>query len=860
MKKILQASKYYLAAFILPMLVVVVTFGFRGIAPFGTNNILVSDLGTQYLPFFEFLRSQLVNHTFSMYSFMLSLGDNAIPIYTYYLMSPLNLLVVFVKATDVPVLMETIIIFKIGLIGLSMSWFLKAKYQRQDLMQVVAAVAYGLCGFVAMYFYDFMWLEALMMLPLVTLGIERLFYKGKWGGYVASLFLIIFLNYYMGYMICIYSVIYFVYLVFLNRPARLGFWKYLIEHKTMTIKYVTSSIIAAMLSGFMLIPTIIGMLSTGKSSINPWDFVPKLRFLPSAFASFGVGSTNFVERLYHEPSFFIGSLFAIGLLIFWMSKRTNRRERKASFWLVGAIFFGMLITTTDTMWHMFQMPAGFPFREVYMLSFVMIMFGYQAWLNGSFKDNAVVIKAGLILAGLIVIGYGSVIIETMVSQRYYFQMSFYVANYWHIIPALLFVFATILVILLANRFGKRMWWLMLVLVCLEMGTNMWMALGGTQEYGNQAKFRKAFNQSTKIIKKTTSGQKEFGRIKVNNELYSQSFNTIYNQYNDSLLYDFFGVNSYTSSLNVHTHDALADLGLYSRNERRISSNGSTPVTDQLLGINQKIRIETDGKVGTSKNDDVTSLGYAVSKQIKHVKYDKNEIFKNLNTLAQKESNTKTNYFVKSKINDVAVDANKDNYRYTVTLTPKISGMQYMDLATTSPNQELDVTVNGQKLDTSYLQLGSEIIELGDFEKGQQIKVSFTSDSRILEMQPLFAGFNESEFTKFVQATKPYRLVVKQPEKLKYQGNHFSGTITTTKARPQVIISIPYDKGWQITDNGKPVQTYKVLKGLTGIKLAPGKHSLQFTYQTPGLKIGLEITIFGMIGVLLQLIIFRRKRK
>ena len=405
-----------------------------------------------------------------------------------------------------------------------------------------------------------------------------------------------------------------------------------------------------------------------------------------------------------------------------------------------------------------------------------------------------------------------------------------------------------------------MWWLMLVLVCLEMGTNMWMALGGTQEYGNQAKFRKAFNQSTKIIKKTTSGQKEFGRIKVNNELYSQSFNTIYNQYNDSLLYDFFGVNSYTSSLNVHTHDALADLGLYSRNERRISSNGSTPVTDQLLGINQKIRIETDGKVGTSKNDDFTSLGYAVSKQIKHVKYDKNEIFKNLNTLAQKESNTKTNYFVKSKINDVAVDANKDNYRYTVTLTPKISGMQYMDLATTSPNQELDVTVNGKKLDTSYLQLGSEIIELGDFEKGQQIKASFTSDSRILEMQPLFAGFNESEFTKFVQATKPYRLVVKQPEKLKYQGNHFSGTITTTKARPQVIISIPYDKGWQITDNGKPVQTYKVLKGLTGIKLAPGKHSLQFTYQTPGLKMGLEITIFGMIGVLLQLIIFRRKRK
>ena len=367
------------------------------------------------------------------------------------------------------------------------------------------------------------------------------------------------------------------------------------------------------------------------------------------------------------------------------------------------------------------MPAGFPFREVYMLSFVMIMFGYQAWLNGSFKDNAVVIKAGLILAGLIVIDMDRSSLKQWFPNDTIFKCLFMLLTIG-ILSQHYYLVCNMLVILLANRFGKRMWWLMLVLVCLEMGTNMWMALGGTQEYGNQAKFRKAFNQSTKIIKKTTSGQKEFGRIKVNNELYSQSFNTIYNQYNDSLLYDFFGVNSYTSSLNVHTHDALADLGLYSRNERRISSNGSTPVTDQLLGINQKIRIETDGKVGTSKNDDVTSLGYAVSKQIKHVKYDKNEIFKNLNTLAQKESNTKTNYFVKSKINDVAVDANKDNYRYTVTLTPKISGMQYMDLATTSPNQELDVTVNGQKLDTSYLQLGSEIIELGDFEKVNKLKL------------------------------------------------------------------------------------------------------------------------------------------
>ncbi|WP_429970367.1 YfhO family protein [Fructilactobacillus sp. Tb1] len=858
MKKFLQHSKYYLAAFLLPMLVVIVAFAFRGIAPLGSNNILVSDLATQYLPFFEFLRSQLVEHTFSTYSFMLSLGDNAIPIYTYYLMSPLNLLVVLVKAADVPMLMEAIIILKIGLISLSMEWFLKVKFNRQDLMQIIASVTYGLCGFVAMYFYDFMWLEALMMLPLVTLGIERLFYKGKWGGYVLALFAIIFMNYYMGYMICIYSVIYFVYLVLLNRKT--GFWKYLAEHKTMTIKYVTSSIIAAMLSCFMLIPTIVGMLSTGKSEINLWSFFPMMRFMPSAFVSLGVGATNFVGRLDHEPSLFIGSLFVIGLFVFWLSKQTNKREKHASFWLVGAIFFGMLITTTDTMWHMFQMPAGFPFREVYMLSFVMIVFGYKAWIDGSFADNKVVIKAGSILAGLIALGYGSAMLQTLAAKRYHFHTPYYVADYHYIIPALLFVLATVVVIILANRFGKRMWWMMLVLVCLEMGTNMWMALGGTNEYGDQANFKKAFNQSTKIIKAETKGQTEFGRTKVNNQLYSNSFNIQYNQYNDSLLYDFCGVNSYTSSLNVNTHDALAKLGLYSRNERRISSNGVTPVTEQLLGIDQQITIANDGKVTSTTDKANASLGYAVSDQIKHIKFDKENVFANLNTLVQKESNTKANYFMENQINDVHSQANKDDYRYTVQMTAAQTGTQYMDLATTSPNQFLDVTVNGKKLKTAYPQLGAEIIELGNFNKDDKIKVSFTSNNRILEMEPMFASFNEVKFNQFVQATKPYRLIVKNPEELKYHGNEFTGQITTTKARKQVIISLPYDKGWTVTDNGKQVKTTKVLDGLTGIKLNPGKHSLQFTYHTPGLKIGVGITILGIVGVILQLIIYRRKHK
>ena len=80
----------------------------------------------------------------------------------------------------------------------------------------------------------------------------------------------------------------------------------------------------------MLIPTIIRMLSTGKSSINPWDFVLSFGFshlhLPVLLLDLPILWNDFImNHRFHWQS------FAIGLLIFWMSKRTNRRERKASF-------------------------------------------------------------------------------------------------------------------------------------------------------------------------------------------------------------------------------------------------------------------------------------------------------------------------------------------------------------------------------------------------------------------------------------------------------------------------------------------------------------------------------------------------
>jgi uncharacterized membrane protein YfhO len=81
--------------------------------------------------------------------------------------------------------------------------------------------------------------------------------------------------------------------------------------------------------------------------------------------------------------------------------------------------------------------------------------------------------------------------------------------------------------------------------------------------------------------------------------------------------------------------------------------------------------------------------------------------------------------------------------------------------------------------------------------------------------------------------------------LQHSHNQLQGTITLQK--PKILyFSIPYDKGWKATVDGKEMPLERVNIGFTGLLLEQGQHTIQLQFTPPLLKEGAMISALGLV--------------
>ena len=259
---VFRPSDDLLAAFFLPVVILILIFAYRGIFPFGQESFLRTDMYHQYAPFFSEFRHKLLSGESLLYSWDVGMGVNFAALYAYYLASPFNWLLLLCPSSLIIEFMTYMIVFKSGLAGLSMAWYLKKHTGSQKFGACYFGVFYALSGYMAAYSWNIMWLDCIVLLPLILHGLERLVREKKGLFYCLMLGLSILSNYYISIMICLFMVIYYVALLFLEkRPG----WKDCLHSFFLFGVY---SLLAGALAAAVLLPEIAALQSTASGDFN----------------------------------------------------------------------------------------------------------------------------------------------------------------------------------------------------------------------------------------------------------------------------------------------------------------------------------------------------------------------------------------------------------------------------------------------------------------------------------------------------------------------------------------------------------------------------------------------------------------
>ncbi|WP_125589578.1 YfhO family protein [Companilactobacillus jidongensis] len=823
---------YYLGAFGINLVIISLIFWSNGLVPLGNNNFLTSDLGTQYIAFLTELRRQLVNGNLHLYLFSQSLGDNFFPIISYYLLSPFNLLLVLFKAQAVPVAADVIIMLKISAMGVSMAYFLTQYFKQSRPSNYIFTIAYSFCGFVASYFYDLMWLDALIMLPIVAVGVMRVIQQNKYVLYYFSILFSIIFNYYLGYMLCIFSVCFFIYLSLENN---------LMSQRTRFVtiaNYLATSILAGLSSAVVLVPTLAGMLKTAKTSFNGFNYLPSARFGLEAFTQLGIGGNTFIQRLHHGPSVFMTSTVLILLLSYFFSNRVSKSDKSHSLFLIGILLASMFVTTFNTIWHMFQNPAGFPFRNSFIFSFVCIFVAHKAFSAGVFKDKVAIIKATCTAGILICIGYTTEWLIPKLIERMHYETPDNAYNGYYFWLSLICIIVSGILIILFNK-NKYFGILILLMISFESFANFNSVLD-TAYLGNQKVYSRQYKRENNILKEVKKNSAPGHRIIVSKSGLNKAFPEQYNNYNDPVLFNINGMSLYSSTLNQDTMTMMNNLGYFSYNVRRISYFGGTNITNTLFGVHYNIS-QLDNKYIVNEHYDAPTLGFLVNKDVYDFQMISKRALDNQNRLWQSLNGTKTQYLKNASIMTMSQNDVKKRTMYTYQLKTETTGPLYFYVSPFNYHASR-IYVNGRRLNTPQVQVQkAAVMDLGNFKKNESIEVKILT-SKPLEINPsYFRSLDYDEYESTIDKFKNNSL------KVSSNLNHdvVKGTINVKQSSP-LLLSVPYDNGWSAYDNGKKVKIHKVVDDLMAIDLDKGYHKVELKYQVPGLKLGWIISVMSML--------------
>ena len=846
-KKNITNNKWIYITFLISTIIISVIYTLSKIAPFGNNSMLDVDFYHQYGPLLNELYDRVKEGSSLLYSFNTGGGLPFYRNFLNYLSSPFNIVLFLFKKENIVMAFSCIIGLKVIFASGMMSIYLKKTFKKDGVLLTVFSVLYAFSGYFCSYYWNIMWLDGMVFLPLIMLGINKLVDDEKPIFYTIFLSIMLIANYFIAYMICIFAVMYFFGYLF----YRYGFS--LKKTYKKIILFILFSILAGALVSFALIPLYKALSSISATSDSFPELTLQFKFHELLFNHLtGVNRTVFASDELPLPNVYAGLLTFTGVILFFINKKINIRAKLLAFLILLIFVLSFNINSLDFIWHAFHVPNDLPWRYSFIYVFIFITIGYYGILR--IKD----LKKSSVFASFFIL-----LITILLAYKFSFKNIDFDRTIINIIFVLLY-----LLIFLFTQFKKINKKIIYALIIIFVSTECIYGIDYNWNIDHDiATFMSDKKTYEKLISETTSKD---------NDLYRME-KTDYLTLNDAAWYNYKGISTFTSMAYESVSKFQRKLGLSGNNiNSYYYKYYNTPIYNTMFDIKYLMGsfienpyysyLKTDDKVDLIKYNYSSSLLYGVDKKIKGYYPEEYNPFKNQSDFVSLATNTTdiyTDVLVKDVIGGEITSSdfkNNSNGEFNYILDDGQNSITFMLDNKTNQNIYLYINgsnVNGFEVDDKYYSITSDeyyTVDVGTKEIGDvKVKINFkdNNDDGIIKFYAY--AIDDDKFKEFYNEINKNILKVTS-----YSDTLIEGDVTL-KSDKVMLSTIAYDIGWKVYVDGKSVDTYKIADSYLAFDIKKGSHKIKLVYYPDGMKLGV-ITSFISLAIIFIYAIFSDKKQ
>lgn len=825
----------------------------------------------------RYLRYILTHFEIPLWDFSFGYGADVLTTLHYYTIGdPLNLLSVFVPARYTEYLYICLILLRYYLAGCAFIFYCQVM-KKENAWSVIGALVYVFCGFALVagvrhpYF-----LNPMIYLPLVLSGVEKIYRHQSPTLFIVMVCISALSNFYFFYMIVVLTVIYAIFRFFDYHHEH-----YLKNIINSLIKFILYGLVAVMMAGVILIPVILLFVNTSRSQVS--TYIPTF-YSPQYYIKLLFGGTSSISNSYWSYKSFAGITVICWILL--MIDKHQKLSLKLG-WLF--LTLGLCLPFFGSMMNGFSYVTNrWIFGYALFISFVVVC-TLPSLFHLTLKQFI------LLLIGVVLYcGIGFCFTELK-------QMSFYVL-------CVILAFIMLVTILYSflyrqghQKIAKSMMYISLVaIVIINVCVNAKLRYNddnGTHYVNQFLTLKQGYNQLLEnrhtLIKNLNDS--DFYRI----DEYSGGKKWLRNaslQLQQSSLAFFYSLGSgYTSQYFEEMQNINALSSSYTGVNYRtfLESLASTKYFISPKNVKsiipygyQKLDIDSED-FDVYENQNALPLGYTYSSSITQEEYEaltplqrqeallQSVYIQDLITTYSTKELDFTSKLVDTKIEEQFLDKNgfsitKEKQKMKILLSDAPAGELYLHLSGKFSSNEEKITKTSVKVYKGDSKFSQNIVFRTPYNPYYANTTEYLLNLGYSENQPKeitieFTNIGQYHFKDievYVQPMLKYsqhidELCENTLENINISTNRINGDIYVDKKK-FLCLSIPYSQGWEAYVDGDKVNLYNANVMYMGIDLSEGHHHIELIYKTPGLKIGLCVSLGGWL-IFFDILYLQRKK-